>query len=1495
MSPGRWSQAACHSAWGDCPVQRPQFRRSQDLRAAFFADAAEPTLRKASGRSPRLLDRRLVHAVPALVRALLSRDRQSWASRHVANYAASAIASSSAFFPPIISARAQGADAPDSGSNASTDPMFAALLAQMMAPPAQPPQTAFPFKGSASPFLGSVGQPQFAPARMMAPQASAASSPLSQPVAGAQQSTPAWLRQLTAAGVQMPVSTPPIFVPNVTRGAYTVTTGIAQSPAASLQQRQFVAPPAANDTTLPPSSGTQQSLQVVLQQIMAANPRTNTPVSGVVLPNGVATLPTGVPSYGQAAPVNNSAVPTTSHSLPQPWLQQIIAATTQTSAPAFTIPSPGVAAGLPAGVLSHAQSLPTNPAVSQPASQSAVRSSLQQFIAANWQTNSPAAAPNVMSGLPASVPSYAQSVPANAANAQPVSQLPVQASLQQLVPAALQANRLVASPNVAAALPMGVLSYAQSPAASAAVSQPVSQSTVQPSLHQFLTANWQPNAVAAAPNLAVLPASVPGYAQSVPANVASAQPASQSAVQPSLQQFIAATLQRAPGPSPIVATGLPASVPSYAQSVPTNAENAQPVSQLPPPSLQQFIAAALQANASVTSPIVMAGLPAGLLSYAQSPVANAPISQPVSQSTVQPSLHQFIAANWQTDPVAPSLATGLPAGVPSYARSLSPGTAVPQPASQLPIQSSLQQFNATALQTNEPTASPNATPGLPASAPGYERSVPANVVSVQPPSQLSVQPSLQQFIAAALQRAPAASPNVATGLPEDVPSYAHSVPASTASAQPVPQTPVQLSPQQFIAAALQRAPAASPNAATGLPADVPSYAHSVPASTASAQPVPQTPVQLSPQQFIAAALQRAPAASPNVATGLPADVPSYAQSVPASTASAQPVPQTPVQLSPQQFIAAALQRAPAASPNAATGLPADVPSYAQSVPVNTANPQPVPQTPVQPSLKQFIAAALQRAPATSPNVPTGLPADVPSYAQSVPVNTSSVQPVPQTPVQPSLQQFIAALQRVPAVSPSVATELPADVPSYAQSVASSQPASPSWPAQPSQYNASPAQTVPASPAPLPQGVHSQETAATTSFEQKWMAASQGGLSAIPPTTNRVVNTAPQPAVAAANIPRAIPASPPALQSAASETAFTTPAVQPGSNSHSLSSTGPLATLLQNLRTGIVVPNFKPPAAPSSLAQTSQPAQSTQSSQTQAAGMDSGPSAQAQSAPVTQAEIVMAQAAQGAIRQGASAPVTEAQSLPLHLNLSSVKPVPGANNANQQSTTGPLFPNQAGDAAQGAGNSSQVSAPSATPHTVAAPQLSTPASTAAASTAAPPATSVNASALQTAATQMSAPVAPAPSHDMAASQLPQAGAPNFAALAMSIAAKSMGGAQHFDIRLDPPDLGRVQVRLSLDAAGTAQAHLAADKPETLALLQSGSSTLTRALHDSGVQLASNGLQFSLRGQDRQGEGAQRGPTRHQAAGVDAIGSTDAAANAVSTYGLSRSGAGINILV
>jgi flagellar hook-length control protein FliK len=74
---------------------------------------------------------------------------------------------------------------------------------------------------------------------------------------------------------------------------------------------------------------------------------------------------------------------------------------------------------------------------------------------------------------------------------------------------------------------------------------------------------------------------------------------------------------------------------------------------------------------------------------------------------------------------------------------------------------------------------------------------------------------------------------------------------------------------------------------------------------------------------------------------------------------------------------------------------------------------------------------------------------------------------------------------------------------------------------------------------------------------------------------------------------------------------------------------------------------------------------------------------------------------------------------------------------------------------------------------------------------------------------------------------------------------------FRMQLHPTDLGQLEVRLKFSKDGTMKAHLVADKPETLALLQKDSAQLQKMLEQSGLQLDGNALSFDLRQQRDQG--------------------------------------------
>jgi flagellar hook-length control protein FliK len=84
------------------------------------------------------------------------------------------------------------------------------------------------------------------------------------------------------------------------------------------------------------------------------------------------------------------------------------------------------------------------------------------------------------------------------------------------------------------------------------------------------------------------------------------------------------------------------------------------------------------------------------------------------------------------------------------------------------------------------------------------------------------------------------------------------------------------------------------------------------------------------------------------------------------------------------------------------------------------------------------------------------------------------------------------------------------------------------------------------------------------------------------------------------------------------------------------------------------------------------------------------------------------------------------------------------------------------------------------------------------------------------------------------------------LAAEITAQARDGKNHFEIRLDPPDLGRIDVRLDVDRQGQVTSHLVVERSETLDLLRRDAPSLERALQSAGLK-TDGGVEYSLRDQ------------------------------------------------
>ncbi len=271
--------------------------------------------------------------------------------------------------------------------------------------------------------------------------------------------------------------------------------------------------------------------------------------------------------------------------------------------------------------------------------------------------------------------------------------------------------------------------------------------------------------------------------------------------------------------------------------------------------------------------------------------------------------------------------------------------------------------------------------------------------------------------------------------------------------------------------------------------------------------------------------------------------------------------------------------------------------------------------------------------------------------------------------------------------------------------------------------------------------------------------------------------------------------------------------------------------------------------------------------------------------VSQQADLVAKLAQQSQRSSAPEQVTVAQNVPARF---------GGENAGQNAGQ------NSGDDA----NSNTDRSTRSAPHKAADPVIALPerplAAQAAATAAAQPAPATVPATAETAAAQAAANTAPQPARTTVAAALhvqqqTQAHAPDIGALAVTIAAKSGDGEKHFDIRLDPPELGRIDVRLSLDDSGKASAHLSADSQGTLDLLQRDQRHLERALKDAGLELSNNGLNFSLKGQERQDGNGARSLPRGRALSVSAVAANEAAVTQISPSSIARGDARLDIRV
>ena len=140
--------------------------------------------------------------------------------------------------------------------------------------------------------------------------------------------------------------------------------------------------------------------------------------------------------------------------------------------------------------------------------------------------------------------------------------------------------------------------------------------------------------------------------------------------------------------------------------------------------------------------------------------------------------------------------------------------------------------------------------------------------------------------------------------------------------------------------------------------------------------------------------------------------------------------------------------------------------------------------------------------------------------------------------------------------------------------------------------------------------------------------------------------------------------------------------------------------------------------------------------------------------------------------------------------------------------------------------------------------------------------------------------------------------NLPQIAFELVRQVNDGNTRFQMRLDPPELGRIDVRLDIDAGGKVNARLTVEKAETLDLMQRDQRGLERALQQAGLEGGKTNLEFSLKqnpfgqgSQQQNGDGQpQQGRPQHQQVADEA----DQPAPTVNLYRGSLVASGVNII-
>lgn len=138
--------------------------------------------------------------------------------------------------------------------------------------------------------------------------------------------------------------------------------------------------------------------------------------------------------------------------------------------------------------------------------------------------------------------------------------------------------------------------------------------------------------------------------------------------------------------------------------------------------------------------------------------------------------------------------------------------------------------------------------------------------------------------------------------------------------------------------------------------------------------------------------------------------------------------------------------------------------------------------------------------------------------------------------------------------------------------------------------------------------------------------------------------------------------------------------------------------------------------------------------------------------------------------------------------------------------------------------------------------------------------------------------------------------NLPQIAFELVRQVNDGNSRFQMRLDPPELGKIDVRLDIDRSGQVTARLTVEKAETLDLMQRDQRGLEKALQQAGLDSSKTNLEFSLK--QNPFAGSQQGQDqggRQPAFGGDSVAEAEEApAPQINLYRASLSASGVNII-